>query len=82
MGNGVTDMTSQRILYGLNLLVSLSLGVGIGHSNIQAIFLNSDGVVSLGRNLDSHRDLVLVRDGNLSSRSSQAGVDRDVCEVE
>nr|DAG67727.1 MAG TPA: hypothetical protein [Caudoviricetes sp.] len=74
MDVGIGSVGIQCILYSLDLFVSFGLGVSVRHSNIQAIFLQGNGVISLSAHLHLHADLIVVRNSNLSRRSCQAGV--------
>ena len=48
MDVGIRSVRIQGGLHSLDLFVSFGLGISIRHSNIQAVFLQGNGVVSLG----------------------------------
>nr|DAQ53313.1 MAG TPA: hypothetical protein [Caudoviricetes sp.] len=75
--HSVLDMLVQLVINDLNLRVCFSLGVSVRHCNIQAIFLNCDAVIALGRHTHINRDLIVIRNSDLSSRSDHTNIDVD-----
>nr|DAG39272.1 MAG TPA: hypothetical protein [Caudoviricetes sp.] len=75
--HSVLDMLIQLVINDLNLRVCFSLGVSVRHCNIQTILLNGDAVIALGRHTHIDRDLIVIRNSNLSSRSDHTNIDID-----
>nr|DAX17541.1 MAG TPA: hypothetical protein [Caudoviricetes sp.] len=73
----ILDMLVQLVINDLNLRVCFSLGVSVRHCNIQTIFLNGDAVIAFGRHTNIDRDLIVIRDSDLSSRSDHTNIDID-----
>ena len=74
MDVSIRSVRIQGVLHSLDLFVSFGLGISIRHSNIQAVFLQGNGVVSLGAHFHLYADLIVSRNSNLGGGSCQTGV--------
>nr|DAZ71174.1 MAG TPA: hypothetical protein [Caudoviricetes sp.] len=75
--HSVLDMLVQLVINDLDLRVCFSLGVSVRHCNIQTIFLNGDAVIALGGYAYIDRDLIVIRNSDLGSRSDHTNIDID-----
>nr|DAP27399.1 MAG TPA: hypothetical protein [Caudoviricetes sp.] len=73
----ILNMLVQLVINDLDFCVCFSLGVSVRHRNIQTIFLNGDTVIALCRHTHIDRDLIVIRNSDLSSRSDYTNINID-----